>query len=633
MKRFLPFLFVLLSQAQVYSPIVTKAGQADTSSLPTLVRDIYAEAHARTPREKAEAIWRFFLTDGRFVQPGMIYHIAGWAYEEPKGEVLDPLKLLNSYGFGLCYHIAPLLEATFEAGGFVDARVWFLTGHTVAEVFYDGAYHYFDSDMMGYNTTGGGLVASVRQLEKDGSILSRHLAKPPDSPWYPADVRANAIGGLAELFTTAQDNWVYPYQRYSEGHTMDFVLRPGERMIRSFRPVADHLYYLPFADGREFPQEIAEYKIRTQDGPRSQKDSRVWGTGRMEYRPEAKSSFTVAMHSPYVMIDAQFQMNLEVQAGDSLHIETSTDGGSRWLRAGTIAGPHNGPWTVSPALLARGEHGKQSAVSGHYSYLVRFTSKAAQIRDLVLATDFALNPRTLPALVSGHNEIHVRTAGVARHPIPVTPSQVAEIATLSNAVYVEEAGQGFVRNEKPGPGSVTFRLSSLTGFDAGGRFLDLRDGLAPDKFTAELRKISPWPKTGTPSATISWATSLRGPWRTLWRHEPKLQWLDGDPIDRTLRWPEVDRHVRDLPNSTEEVYLRYEFDGMAIDDFRLARYSAAAKQPSPFLVTHVWKENGQEKREQKQIGNGKGSYSIDVPEGAIENVAILLECPRQEPVK
>ena len=110
----------VLLEAQVYSPIVTKAGQVDTSTLPNLVRDIYKESKAVTPEQKAEAIWRFFLTDGRFVKPGAIYHIAGWAYEEPKGEVLDPLKLLNSYGFGLCYHIAPLLEAVFEAPAFCN---------------------------------------------------------------------------------------------------------------------------------------------------------------------------------------------------------------------------------------------------------------------------------------------------------------------------------------------------------------------------------------------------------------------------------------------------------------------------------------------------------------------------------
>src|SRR5512136_2023115 len=141
---------------QVYSPHVVIGNQIDPIDLPSLAQDICSAAGAVSPREKAEAIWRFFLTDGRFVAPGFWYHIAGWTYEEPDGEVLDPLKLLNSYGFGLCYHIAPLLQAVFKAGGFEDARVWFLTGHTVTEVYYDGAYHHFDSDMMGYTTIGSG---------------------------------------------------------------------------------------------------------------------------------------------------------------------------------------------------------------------------------------------------------------------------------------------------------------------------------------------------------------------------------------------------------------------------------------------------------------------------------------------
>jgi hypothetical protein len=84
---------------QVYSPVVLKVGQPDPTNLKALALGIYKQADAHTPREKAEAIWRFFLTDGRFVKPGFWYHIAGWAYEEPLGEVLDPMKLLNSYGF------------------------------------------------------------------------------------------------------------------------------------------------------------------------------------------------------------------------------------------------------------------------------------------------------------------------------------------------------------------------------------------------------------------------------------------------------------------------------------------------------------------------------------------------------
>src|SRR6187402_2840329 len=108
----------LKAPAQVYSPIVTRQGGVDTSDLHRMADDIVRNAHAETPRQKAEAIWRYFLTDGRFVRPGIFYHIAGWSYEEPMGEVLDPIKLLNTYGFGLCYQDAPLLQATWEAAGF-----------------------------------------------------------------------------------------------------------------------------------------------------------------------------------------------------------------------------------------------------------------------------------------------------------------------------------------------------------------------------------------------------------------------------------------------------------------------------------------------------------------------------------
>jgi hypothetical protein len=198
-----------LLSAQVYSPGVLLKGQPDARDLGSLVQDLYSEAGAVTERQKAEAIWRYLLTDGRFVEPGMVYHIGGWAYEEPTGEVLDPVKLLNSYGFGLCYQFAPLLEALFEAGGFEDARCWFLTGHTVTEVFYGGKYHLFDSDMLGYTTVGRGdphtlPVAGVRELEQDSTIILEKLLAPDrvDStkvvyPWYPEDVRAREMDGYA----------------------------------------------------------------------------------------------------------------------------------------------------------------------------------------------------------------------------------------------------------------------------------------------------------------------------------------------------------------------------------------------------------------------------------------------------
>ncbi|MGH9667735.1 MAG: hypothetical protein ACRD9L_25235, partial [Bryobacteraceae bacterium] len=592
---------------QVYSPVVLKSGQVDTTDLAALARGIYTQAGARTQREKAEAIWRFFLTDGRFVKPGFWYHIVGWTFEEPDGEVLDPIKLLNSYGFGLCYHIAPLLAAVWKAGGFEDSRVWFLTGHTVAEVFYYGQYHYYDSDMMGYNPIGSEPlkerpVASVHRIEENGNIILGKLIGPKqadpaavDNPWYPADVRADAIGGLAELFTTTKDNRLYAFTRYSGGHTMDFVLRPGERMIRYYRPQPPGLYYLPYKfDGtawREFPQEIAHYHIRTADGPKSQKDHRTWATGKIEYRPPLSGLKTgartggdptliVPMPCPYVIIDAQFTMDVDLPAsGDALAIDTSVDGGRTWTRGAGIHGPFRGAWNAAPGAIVKSEHGQLTAVSGTYGYLVRLTLHRSHsgerigLHNMLLTTRFELNPRSLPELTAGRNEFHYRACRRIRTELPVRADRLEGFATeLASVRFDSHGAQGYLVNRTRESAEIVLPVAApdggeIRGFDAGGRFLDLRDGFAPDKFTAELRRVTPWPAkdASAPEADLSWGTSPTGPYHTLWTYNAKLTWKDGQPIDRTLRWPEVDRHVNAVPPGTRRVYVRYRLCGIALD--------------------------------------------------------------------
>ncbi len=694
----LPLLLVLLClplrplAAQVYSPKVLAEGQVDASDAKNLARTIYAAAEAVTDREKAEAIWRFFLTDGRFVKPGFWYHIAGWTYEEPNGEVLDVVKLLNSYGFGLCYHVAPLLEAVFEAGGFEDARTWFLHGHTVAEVYYGGAYHHYDSDMLGYNCLDGKspvncTVASVHQIEEDGGLITGKLLSPAkanpalvDYPWYPADLRARAIGGLAELFTTAGDNRLFPFQRYSEAHTMDFVLRRGERLIRYFEPEKDNLFYLPYRfDGdrwHEFPKEIARWRIRTADGPHSQKDTRRWGTGRLEYIPplaepgayypatgegfnenlrlpapgappllRAESAGVPAravfeMPSPYVIINARFSLSASLAGReDSLLVETSTDDGRNWESAGRLHGPWSGAWKATPKVLTQSDNGEHNAVAGTYGYLVRLTLRgAAAVSDIKLTTWVELNPRTLPALKGGLNRLTYYPGGrQRRREIPVRTDQVERWAKrISNLRYAKENGQGFLLPESAAPGDVIFELSvpgdaSLTGFDAGGRFLDLRDGIAPDKLTAEVRKtvLGPHPAKDAPQASLSWSTSLDGEYRPLWRYCDNPVWLDNKPVKRLLRWPEVDRRVHSLPPGTRKVYVRYRIAGMALDNLRLAVLSDAAVHNSRLEITHIWLENGQEKRHIEQVADTSSmhTYIVRTGEGTtIKNRAVVFQC-------
>lgn len=686
---------------QVFSPKVLQKGQIDASNLDSLARGICEQAKAVTEREKAEAIWRFFLTDGRFVKPGFWYHIAGWAYEEPTGEVLDPVRLLNSYGFGLCYHIAPLLEAVYKAAGFSDARVWFLTGHTVTEVYYDGAYHYFDSDMLGYNPVGKGdprklPVASVFQLERNPDIILGKLLSPTradsaqvDSPWYPADVREAAMDGMAELFTTTEDNWVFPFARYAQGHSMSFVLRPGERWIRYLQPENPKLYYLPYRfDGKtwhEFPQEIAQYGIRTEDGPKSQRDQRHWSTGRQEYHPklsekasyypqwengfnenlrltggtddqgrfltrtnpEDAASAVFEMPSPYVLIDANFRLQVHLASvRHSLKAETSTDRGLSWQPSGQLTGPFDGPWKTEPQVMARSEHGRLTVVSGTYGYLLRVTfqgpgpAEAVRLRSLGLESRFQLNPRTLPKLRPGHNSM-LYTAGppVQRRAVPVRLDGLSrQAARVSGIAYHEEQGQGFLLASSPAQGEVVFELknpdgSPLSGFEAGGRFLDIRDGLAPEKLTAEVRGLQLKLDETTDavrSGRLEWSTSLTGPFQSLWIYGPPTDWKDGRPIDRVLLWPEVERSVTHLPADCRRVFVRYRLQGnMALDSVRLAVTSPGRLKPSVLQITHTWKTETGERSHSESISDPTRdhAYTLEVSEDDPSNQAVIFYCP------
>lgn len=640
----LTFILAGTLAAQVYSPSVLLKDQPDSTDLKRFTEAIYRNANAKTARERAEAIWRFFLTDGRFVRPGFWYHIAGWAYEEPTGEVLDPIKLLNSYGFGLCYHIAPLLEAVFEAGGFEDARVWFLTGHTVAEVYYDGAWHYFDSDMMGYNVAGDGPfrgkpVVSVRQLERDPSIILGKMSGPKsvrpgvvDTPWYPADVRAGAMKGLASLFTTTDDNFLFPYTRYSLGHDMSYVLRPGEKLIHYFAPEEPTLYYLPYVfDGRawsEFPREIARYKIRTMDGPRSQKDNRLWGTGRIEYTPPEIGSERVLqfdMPSPWVIIDAHFLVRLNLPSqNDSVVVETSVDG-EEWKLAGEQTGPYEGEWNVEPATIVRSANGRLTAVTGHYGYKVRITRRGnVPIHALKLVTRFQLNPRTLPALQPGSNELVYRS-GLQQERVALRPA-LRRLAS-DGLELVEEQGQEMLR-PKDGGGETVIELSaggkSLLGFDAGARFIHVTGGLAPDKLTAETRRTSVRTKPGTTS--IEWALSRSGPWRTLWTYPTKPEWRDNDPIDRVLNWPEAFASVRELPQGVKSVYVRFRSTGPCLDNVRLAALTAGPTPKGRLKITHTWREQGSVRQHHELVDASTKEYSYVIWTGQdVHNESVTFE--------
>ena len=512
-------------------------------------------------------------------------------------------------------------------------------------------------------------IASVRQLEDDAGILLRKLETPRsvkpgtvEYPWYPADVRAGAIPDLAALFTSKIDNWLFPFQRYVSAHRMSFALRPGER-VEFFHRGAKGDFFLPFkfdgADWSEFPKPVPAYRIRTEDGPKSQKDAREWGTGVFEYTPDLSdraayyprfergfnesvalgdkqgagvlcgdSTAIFEVSSPWVIYRAQFELIGDLPGeGDRWSLETSTDEGRTWQQAEVRK------WTAFRRLEGRTcyrgtlPHGSWSAVSGSYRYLVRIRlANAATVRRVKLRTNFQVNPRSLPGLQSGENTMVFEPAApVRRIEHRFDPSRLGEFAFASrNLKYLGENGNGLMIPETGKPADVILELaapdgSPLQSFDAGARFLRIENGLAPDKYTAEVRRTA-WQSTaGKPSkGSIEWGLSPSGPFQPIWEFNGDLMWRDGQPVDRTLLWPEVDKTVS-LPAGTRKVYVRYSVQNMALDSLRSAVEWRVTPTPTNIEIVHRWTENDQAHTKAIIIpaGTAKRSYVVNAGTGVV----------------
>lgn len=423
--------------------------------------------------------------------------------------------------------------------------------------------------------------------------------------------------------------------RYAAGHRWIWFCAPAKSSSASLSQKQPNLYYLPYKfDGQkwtEFPQELAEYEIRTTDGPRSQKDGRSWATGRIEYSPQEgldQPSIVIDMPSPYVIIDAHFSLTATLPAaGDGFRVETSTDGGQTWIRAGELSGPHSGAWSTEPKVIVTSQHGRLTAVSGTYGYKVRITTLGhAKLTpgSLHLLSRIQLNPRSLPAVRSGDNRFVFSSASAVERVALPAPLKSAAVTKLA---YVCERGQAFLNPTSSSAGEINYILEgdgrTLKGFDAGARSIDLTRGLAPDKLTAETRRTEAFARKG--EASIAWAVHPEGPFRTVWNYPQQQTWPDGIQMDRLLDWPESFTQIRSLPSGTKRVYLKFKSSGPAIDDVRLAVYLLAPPPSGKLSVVQVWREGQVRHEHLERIAASEREHVFTVPAGRqVTNEAVTM---------
>ncbi len=294
------------------NPRITVNGRFNWYDLQSMAAEI--TAGCATEEEKVMAIFDFVEKQSYW-----------WSYPKDRTS-LNPVRHFNTYGYHICSQAACEFVALCRAAG-LEARVYEIWHHTVAEAKWDGVWHHMDADIgIWYLKGDNRSVASIEELGANPEWVARSY-KP--YRWYltPGDNRkmiykpdAMPAGeGLAEIYETMDDNYVetgYDKWMYTP-QDMQLTLRPGEKLVRWWKPELRKHYdqaksHEPprYANGQlifepDFSRlsydgmiERRNVKFKAEDG----KLPVVHVDRLQDPKHDRASALTIPMKSPYVMV-------------------------------------------------------------------------------------------------------------------------------------------------------------------------------------------------------------------------------------------------------------------------------------------------------------------------------------------
>src|SRR5437899_2675518 len=479
-----------------------------------------------TDQEKALAAWRSTV---------MFQHQDNPPNEYLQNEVVvqDPIKLFNVYGYSFCSVAACDVEALARASG-LRARGWAINGHSVPEVYWDGAWHLLDASLINYFPNSSGSIAGVEEIlaavkdwyakspgykGDDTKLRAFHSAdgwkgwtKGPAlltlcpfydaSGWWPA--RTHGWYATMQEYdgTCGKDAQPYLYEYgYSQGYQVNICLRPGERLTRNWshkglhvnykdgdapdclnmKTGADFLVYTPkygdLAPGR-VGNGVLEYDVPVADGTyragaltvENLQDEAV------RVKDAARSGVLVLrMPSSYVYLTGTVKFITAVGPNGSVAVSYSDNHGLDWkeVARATSSGEHC--LDLSPLVLRR------------YDYRLKFEcrGKNTGLDALKIVHDIQHSQRPLPALGQGANTI---TFSSGTPEATVTVEGSTDLANKGKQLlYTDFHPQvsGFERNlfiDAGGKGTLTLPVASpgdlvRLRFGAHYRARDEQDGL------------------------------------------------------------------------------------------------------------------------------------------------------------
>jgi hypothetical protein len=150
---------------------------------------------------------QFALTTWKLVSQDTFHFCSAGAPGDPLAYAVEPLRLLNGFGFTCCDQSSAILDWLWQAAGY-ETRIASMTFHTVPEIYYNGGWHLYDADhKVYYLAEDNKTVASVAEIIADPSLVARVAdASGNDPSGYPAAL-------MAEQYAASTPDYLTPDYR------------------------------------------------------------------------------------------------------------------------------------------------------------------------------------------------------------------------------------------------------------------------------------------------------------------------------------------------------------------------------------------------------------------------------------
>ncbi len=625
-------LTVSIVRADVHAPRVVSPHNADGYSMKT-----FGDFHRWRSLDGDERAWEIYkyLVDTRTGVFHMNEVREGSDTLSEYTTVRDPVKILNVYGYGYCAIFGPFMAGVCEGAGIGPARSLILADwrHVLAEAYYDDRWHYLDVDVRAAFRRADGSLASFEESRTDPSLWVNR-----GPLFFPND----DLQHVRKIYEATPFYCHYGF--HQTGHTMDFVLRQGEKFTRWWTPQGGRWHHLPTYHQGDFMRRLIEKEPRGPAPNHRHFTVHNYANGRFVYQPSLTAPSTdfadgvydsdnvaigrtgltrkgpgdgyvvFEVRTPYIIVPKVGEVETTEDDREASVVELDTTGADV-----SISLDHGVTWTPIALTSGSGRIDLTQHVAGTYGYLLRLDlrdeAEAAEVRGLSITTWVQVAPAALPSLRSGRNRMEFRTNdhyGLPSRVVAVCsdtsrPDELRKHVLRMPEDYDPQRKTGRIRGE------VIATISAPPGtriawFTAEGSFRTHQQEAASQT-----------------QNTISYAADVPEDFEEVYR--------SNIPTDAGHWHCNAAREVR-LDEPAEKLFVRY-FGDPAVNNFKIYAHCIDEKpaSTSPVVVTHTWTEDGVEKTKRVEL-DGASEYEIvaaSEPTDEAVEIAVLSDGPQTSP--